>query len=246
MLKKSRLLWVNKIFGPTHQGEGPTAGELTMFVRLGGCNLACEYCDAPKTWNGLGSKFKHPEKYNLKEENRWMSLDDIIDELKRLGPDVKKIIISGGEPMLQQRNLIILLRKLRLERYISIEVETNGTVKPEKEFMLLVDQFNCSPKTSNSGPDNKPEMREKPEALRKFAAYRKTNFKFVSLGEQDSEEIQALVAKYNMKRVALMPMARTPAELDKVQTGVAGCALRCRYNYSPRLHVDLWDNAEDK
>lgn len=246
MLKESRVLFVNKIFGPTHQGEGPTAGKLTMFLRLYGCNMACGYCDTPKTWNTIGSKFRHPEKHDIAKENHRMSLDEIVEELKRLGPGVTRLVISGGEPMLQEKNLIFLIRKLRLNGYKKIEIETNGTIKPSMEFVNLVDQFNCSPKTSNSGPDNKPKEMEVPEALTKLASFNKTVFKFVVEGRKDLPEIEALVEKYRMRRVVFMPMGRTKEELSKIQTEVARCAIECRCNYSPRLQVDLWDNAEDK
>ena len=53
---------VNEIFGPTIQGEGKSAGMQAMFLRTSLCNLACDWCDTPQTWNWKGTKFKHSEK----------------------------------------------------------------------------------------------------------------------------------------------------------------------------------------
>jgi 7-carboxy-7-deazaguanine synthase len=44
-------LVVSEVFGPTIQGEGPHAGQRAAFVRLGGCNLTCTWCDTAYTWD---------------------------------------------------------------------------------------------------------------------------------------------------------------------------------------------------
>ncbi|MDP3697675.1 MAG: 7-carboxy-7-deazaguanine synthase QueE [Candidatus Taylorbacteria bacterium] len=233
---------VNEIFGSTIQGEGRSTGMRTMFLRLSDCNLACIWCDTPQTWNWLGTKFKHPEKYNHRKEIHEVSCDEIIGVLKEKGPQIRSLVISGGEPMLQQGEIIELLRLLKKDGYW-VEIETNGTIEPKDEFLELIDQINCSPKTSNSGPDNRPKMRERPKALQKLASSSKTFFKFVVSNESDLVEIKGLISKYNMKNVYLMAEGSTREEQVGLGKEVLQMCRENNFNFSPRLHVLYWDRA---
>src|SRR2546423_8952429 len=71
------------------QGESSFTGLPCIFVRLAGCNLRCTWCDSEYTFVG-GKK---------------MSLDQIVAEIQKLAP-VKLVEITGGEPMLQERELL--------------------------------------------------------------------------------------------------------------------------------------------
>ena len=73
----SRLLPVSEVFGPTIQGEGPHAGRRVYFVRLGGCNLSCSWCDSAYTWDG--------ETYDLREELTPSTALDVLARLHELG-----------------------------------------------------------------------------------------------------------------------------------------------------------------
>ena len=61
---------LSEVFGPTFQGEGPHAGRRCAFVRLGGCNLSCEWCDTPYTWDAT--------RYDLALENPETPIPTII------------------------------------------------------------------------------------------------------------------------------------------------------------------------
>jgi organic radical activating enzyme len=75
----------------------------------------------------------------------------------------KNIILTGGEPMMQQERLSDLMALLKeLIRGVRFETETNGTISPTPEFDALIDQYNVSPKLSNS--NNPKKLREKPDA----------------------------------------------------------------------------------
>ena len=234
---------VNQIFGPTIQGEGKSLGSRVMFLRLSGCNLACTWCDTPETWNWEGTPFKHPRKFNPNNEIREMSYVEIAVELQRLGPDVKKLVISGGEPILQQDKLIVLLALLKFNGYW-VEIETNGTIEPKDEFLELIDQINCSPKTKNSGEDNTLEMRERPKALKKFIVSEKTNFKFVINGDGDLPEIEDFISRYdiNRSRVYLMPQAQTRKEYFAIDIKVQEIANDAKLNFTSRLQMYYWGN----
>lgn len=233
---------INEIFGPTIQGEGKSAGMRTMFLRLAGCNLACIWCDTPYTWNYMGTSFRHPEKYKKSDEVDEVSVLAIISRLKQKGPNVRSLVITGGEPMLQQRDILSLVKILKNDDYW-IEIETNGTIKPSDEFIGLIDQINCSPKTSNSGSDNRPSMRERPEALKKLASTEKTYFKFVIKNRTDLFEIKDLVLRYGMNNVYLMPEGASREEQYALAHEVRTICLENHFNFSPRLHVLYWNRA---
>jgi 7-carboxy-7-deazaguanine synthase len=90
------------------QGESSFTGLPCIFVRLAGCNLRCTWCDSEYTFTG-GHK---------------MSLDDVLGEVKKLAP-AKLVEITGGEPMLQEREVVPLMQRLLAENY-EILIETSG------------------------------------------------------------------------------------------------------------------------
>jgi 7-carboxy-7-deazaguanine synthase len=90
------------------QGEASWAGVPCIFVRLAGCNLRCSWCDSTYTFTG-GKK---------------MTGDDVMAEVERLGP-TRLVEITGGEPMLQERELIPFIDRLLAAGY-TILMETSG------------------------------------------------------------------------------------------------------------------------
>ena len=91
------------------QGESTYAGLACVFVRLTGCNLRCSWCDSEYTFQG-GHK---------------MAVEEVLDEVLRLSPDGGLVEITGGEPMLQQREVVPLMRLLLNEGY-RVLLETSG------------------------------------------------------------------------------------------------------------------------
>jgi len=90
-------------------------GALATFVRLAGCNLRCGYCD---------TKYAQEEK-----SGREMSVEDVIAEvLKR---KVKKVTITGGEPLMQMIDVRELAHYLFFEYDIDVSIETNGSIVPK-------------------------------------------------------------------------------------------------------------------
>jgi 7-carboxy-7-deazaguanine synthase len=232
------MIAVNEIYGPVKQGEGKTAGMETMFLRLSGCNLACDWCDSPYTWNWLGTKFVHPDKYDKKKEVNMMDWKDIVHQLHTKKDCAPALVISGGEPMLQQKQLVPLLNLLRDANWW-IEVETNGTIEPTDEFVSLINQFNCSPKTSNSGPDNPLEKRIVIPALVKLASLPITTFKFVITNALDLVDARGIIATARIKpeQIWLMPESRTTEEHEEREEAVREIAQCNGYHFSPRLQV---------
>lgn len=98
------------------QGESSLIGVPFAFIRLTGCNLRCAYCDSVYSFKG-GTK---------------MSIDDILDQIKPY--EVKHVLLTGGEPLLQ-RNTLPLLKRLREAGY-EVSIETHGEVSI-REFAPL-------------------------------------------------------------------------------------------------------------
>lgn len=235
---------INEIFGKTIQGEGKSAGKEVMFIRTSLCNLQCIWCDTPYTWNFIGTKFEHEGgiKYDKRKEIKEMSSEKVFkllkyEELKKGILDLcKAVVISGGEPLLQQKALLPLLKILRSEDYW-IEIETNGTVEPLDEVLELVDQINCSPKLSNS--KMKLSKRVKEKSLIKLSQSEKVNFKFVVSCNDDIDEIKNLIETFNMKDVYLMPLGINNQQLNKTRKATQDLAQNMNLKFSDRLHITL-------
>lgn len=107
------------------QGESSYAGLPCVFVRLTGCNLRCDWCDSEYTFSG-GHK---------------MSIDEVEAEVQRLSPRGGFVEITGGEPMLQERDVVPLMECLLNAGY-NVLLETSGErplVKVPKEIIKIVD-----------------------------------------------------------------------------------------------------------
>lgn len=231
------MLKVNEIFGPTIQGEGKSQGKEVMFIRLALCNLYCVWCDTPYTWNWEGTKYAHPDKYKEVNEVHPTSDQFVLNKLRSLSKSCKHIVISGGEPLVQQKALVSLLTLLRQNGYY-VEIETNGTVTPIPEVFQLVMQFNCSPKLNNSGVELKHRL--KPQALSALSTSGKANFKFVISTDEDVKEIIDLVNVFKLKEVYLMAEGRTEIELDAKRIEVHSHCIANGFKFTERLHIIRW------
>ncbi len=225
------MLKINEIY-PAIQGEGKSLGRKVMFIRTAMCGLHCIFCDTPYTWNWVGTKFAHPQKFDKSKEIHEMSVQQIFEKLSLA--QTRAVVLSGGEPLIQQKALIELLQLLKTAGYW-IEVETAGVIAPTNEFISLVGQINCSPKLSNSG--NSIAEREKPFALHKLSLCNKTNFKFVVSHEDDAIEILDLVRKYNMRDVYLMPEGRSKDEIEQHAVIVKQMCALYGFKATTRLHI---------
>jgi 7-carboxy-7-deazaguanine synthase len=221
-------LVVSEIFGPTWQGEGPLAGRRAGFVRLGRCNLTCSYCDTPYTWDWA--------RFDPAAELSDRTTDEILETLDAMAIDM--VVVTGGEPLLQQHHLVPLLEAIR-SRGWRVEIETNGTLAPNFDAEL-VDQWNVSPKLANAGVERQHCYR--PDVLRAFEATGRAVFKFVAVGLADLEEIAEIVDENGLGAVWVMPEGTDAATVTTRLQALAPAVLARGWNLTPRLHILIWGN----
>ena|SRR5581483_2355108 len=91
------------------QGESTYAGLPCVFVRLTGCNLRCSWCDSEYTFFG----------------GHRMTIEEVVEEVEQLSPNGGLVEITGGEPMLQEREVVPLMQRLLGAGY-TVLLETSG------------------------------------------------------------------------------------------------------------------------
>lgn len=220
-------LRVSEVFDSL-QGEGSSAGKPCRFVRLAVCNLRCHWCDTKYTWDF--------EKHSYDDEVHEVGVAALAEELT--SAPQRHVVITGGEPLLQQRALAKTLERVAAE--IFLEVETNGTRVPLPALLERIDQWNVSPKLASAGD---PEaLRIKPEALLALRDTGRAFLKLVVRTDQDKQEAEALRQRFGFARdrTLLMPEASTPDELQQRSPAVASWSQELGVRFSPRLHLALW------
>ena len=227
----AKELLVSEIFGPTFQGEGPSLGRRTAFLRLATCNLACVWCDTKYTWDW--------ENFDVKKEITRMEAIEVVKAIELMKTD--RLVITGGEPMIQQQKLLSVLQGLLNYRQYNFEVETAGTLVPSDEIRhpQFPIQWNVSPKLANSG--NPEEKRFIPEVLQAFNDLG-ANFKFVVQQESDLEEVGWIVTQIGIpySRVFIMPEGASVKKINFHGEIIADKVLEYGWNFTTRLHVMLW------
>src|SRR6187431_204705 len=208
MASTSVTLKVSEIF-ESLQGEGLSAGAPCIFVRLAQCNLHCRWCDTKYTWDF--------ERYRYEDEVREQSAAELAQIVN--AATSRRLVLTGGEPLLQQRALKEFFARLAPD--IAVEVETNGTIVPEPAALSRVNQWNVSPKLANAGDPE--QFRIRPEALAMLRDSGRAYLKLVVNGDADFAEADSLVARlgWPSDRVLLMPEAANRDQLRARSFAVA-------------------------
>jgi len=249
MKKVSQKLAVSEYFYSL-QGEGKTMGIPAIFLRLTGCNLICGgygvekdgilrdganwICDTIEVWM-KGTSYTFEELIQL--------LNQEIDFVNRLQKGVH-LVITGGEPLLQQERLVQFLDYLANTYNCRpiIEIETNGTITPLMSLDEKVQYWNSSPKLSNSGmPNNK---RIASETLTWFNQNPKTIFKFVIANKGDFKELWEnwiQLGLIDAKKVMLMPAADSIEQLLDRNQMIATFCIQYQLRMCTRLHIEIWN-----
>jgi 7-carboxy-7-deazaguanine synthase len=244
-MKQRNKLRVSELFYSI-QGEGPTTGKPAYFLRLTGCNLMCG------GWGTQNDKQLHDNAtWRCDSVEVWLrgdllSFEQVHARLEALGfTSGDRLIITGGEPMMQQDDIIAFIRFLKVDKklnFLRIEIETNGTIAPRFELDMQVTQYNVSAKLANSGMSEKERI--KPAALQALAVNVNTVFKFVVSSIDDLIEIQStFINPFTIpaNNVWLMPAADNREKLNALLPQVAEWCKTFKYSLSNRLHIEIWN-----
>lgn len=164
-----------EIFGPVIQGEGAMIGHQTHFVRLGGCDFRCAWCDT------LYAVL--PEE--VRANSVPMTASEIVDRLRELNPRTPWITLSGGNPALHK--LDDLVDQLNQAGF-SVAVETQGTLY--KSWLERCSLVTVSPKPPSS------TMEQDLKTLKRFMGLPGINFKLVVFDHRDLDFARQVHAMY--------------------------------------------------
>ena len=215
----------------SHQFEGKSVGRLAVFLRLSNCTLKCSWCDSLEVW----------------QQGTYYDLKELITIFKAayvpyldLGAH---LILTGGSPLMQQGTLRVFLAELipAMLGALWVEVETEGVLLPQSDFNRLVSWYNVSVKTANSGmPFNR---RIVPDVINFHAQRSQDIFKFVVASPGDAEEVMSLVTAFKIphERIYFMPLCNNRESQDKIGPLAVELAKQYKVNYSPRVHLQLYD-----
>lgn len=220
---------VDEIFGPTIQGEGALAGTVTMFVRLGGCDYRCSWCD---TMHAV-------DPANV---GNWteMTPDEILVRVNQIGPKQRWgdwVTISGGNPAIWQKELPSLVEELQIGGW-RVNVETQGSV-PNAAFKQA-NTVTLSPKGPSSGMQLDTDKLAQCVEL----AGQRAVFKFVVGDAADMAFARYIASRHPDVPVYAQPVTVKGAfpYLATLCETVARTPDLSRWKVIPQLHVLAWGN----
>ncbi len=218
----------------SQQGEGLWTGNRSTFIRLGGCNLVCRYCDTRyASWEC--------------EPGEDLSPEEIVAVAVLYG--VPHVILTGGEPMAFPES--VRLTKLLAERNFTVTIETNGTYDLPVHCALM----SISPKMKNSAPDD-PLLRQRhehrrfrPEVVQKLMSRYAWQLKFVVDTPADLDEIDQYISEIgpvDRSRVLLMPQAVNIEQMRRKEEWLRHCCQARGFIYAPRMQLEWYSGARGK
>jgi len=224
-------LRISEFFCDTIQGEGVNIGMPAAFLRLQGCTLNCNYCDTKDIWK-FGSDYSFTYLFELMETYH------LIPKLRQ----GVHLVITGGSPLLQQKNLILFFNKFSNKYKFTpyIEIENECIIIPHEELINMVSCWNNSPKLKSSG------MKPQNIVVEYMRYLHNSWFKFVVSSQEDWIEIAESYLNtglINKEQVILMPKGANLAELEKNRQLTVELAIQNGVRYCTREHVVLWDLA---
>jgi len=235
----SEAIRISEIFGPTIQGEGALIGEPTVFVRTGGCDYRCSWCDS---LHAVDAEYRAT----------WSAMPPaaVMAEVARLSGDRPLMVtLSGGNPAIQPLGRLIGMGQSKGYRFA---METQGSVA--RDWFASLDMLVLSPKPPSSGMAVDWAVFEDCVTAAMSAP---TVLKIVIFDETDYLWARDVAARYPALPLYLQPGNHTPPppEDDSAVVDQDGIDARMRWlvdrvigdgwfaaKVLPQLHVMLWGN----
>jgi len=219
---KAEKLRITEIFASI-QGESTSVGLPTVFIRLTGCPLRCQYCDTAYAFSG----------------GEWMQLDDIAAKVKTF--NLKNITVTGGEP-LAQKSCLSLLNKLCDQNY-NVSLETSGALDVSEVDPRVVKVMDIKTPASEEMSKNRWQnvnyLREQDQV------------KFVICNQADYVWAKNIVSEYQLRdrcEVLFSPMVgesdSDSLEAKQLAEWIVHDQLDVRFQL--QLHKILWENEPGK
>lgn len=230
---------VVEIFGPTVQGEGPDAGLPAYFVRFGGCDWRCSWCDSMHAVD--------PADVRVNAEQ--LGVDAIVERLRALVPGPELVVLSGGNPALHDLTTLVAALKAAGRR---VAAETQGS--RWRDWLGQVDRLVISPKPPSSGMASPEKARSFQAFMTEASSLRSAVLKIVVFDEDDLD--WAAARHHEHPQIPLYLSAGTDVGLAEDET-LARLRERFRWlcesasrradlshaRVLPQLHVIAWGTA---
>ncbi len=200
------------------QGEADTAGIPTVFVRLTGCPLRCQYCDTAYAFHG----------------GEWATLDDVIQKVRDF--DTHHVCVTGGEPLAQKACMVLLQRLC--DAGLRVSLETSGAMalnEVDPRVVMVVDV-----KTPGSGEEARNRYQE-------LQALKATDLvKFVICSREDYEWSRAKLDELQL--AARCTVLFSPSHEQLPPGTLADWLLEDHLpvRFQVQLHKYLWGNVAGK
>lgn len=229
---------VVEVFGPTIQGEGAEAGRSCYFVRLGGCDYRCSWCDTMFA----------VEPAEVRRAAEYLDTEQISARVTDLGGRAEWVVLSGGNPALH--DLGLLVERLQAER-MKVAVETQGSLW--KAWLGHVDRLTVSPKPPSSGmatPAHQAQFEAFMGQASEAHVWGSTVLKVVCFDEEDLSWAKAVARRWPSLDLHLS--AGTPVPAPSNLAGAVGASFRrlcelvardpelAHARVLPQLHVIAW------
>jgi 7-carboxy-7-deazaguanine synthase len=237
---KAKTFPIVEIFGPTIQGEGLEAGLTCHFVRLGGCDYLCSWCDTMYAVDPA----------EVRRNSERLSTEQILERLERLKGDPSLVVLSGGNPALHPLGPLVEGIHAGGRK---VAVETQGS--RWQDWLGAVDRLTISPKPPSSGMDSEVHRRQFEHFMSHAAKLEPgaVALKIVCFDEIDLRWAKELSARWPSLPLSLSAGTPVPAPTDLRDAVGARFRWLCeavatdpalsRARVLPQLHVIAWGDA---